>query len=540
MRNATEMLRGGLHRLPAFILKAFGFYIAVTLACVVLVAPFADYSCGRSDIVSYGIPLFLLSLLACSVVVVLFSYVRSKTSQLNHFNLFVLGMGLALLAAQLYFEKSAGFITGWDVSVLSQVGDRAPVDTESLSYYFSVYPNQILLYGLFYKLASVASLLGLSSYRALVYGSCFCVTASIVLATFVCRRLFGDVRALTFQVLASLFIGLNGWVLVPYSDTYGMLFTCTALWFYVIPRRRSVRLLGVTAVSLLGYMVKPTAVFLLFAIVCLDWIPATVRGFSRTSVRDLLLKALPVAVPVVFGIVLALGAGQLVKGNYFTINENASYGMTHFLAMGINPERKGVYSLEENELSGSIADPDERRAAQLALWKEHLSELGPIGVAKIWFQKNLTNYADGTFAWKMEGGFIQEITGDSPAVKSWLGLAADGEAGSSSTAYGWCCQILWIAVLIGCAVSARRRARYLGMSGPNETMRSTNHVCAVIALALVFLSGFLLIFECRARYLFLFSPFYVLLAIDGLVGRGSTGELLARKVAASCEDRSRL
>ena len=78
MRNATEMLRGGLHRLPAFILKAFGFYIAVTLACVVLVAPFADYSCGRSDIVSYGIPLFLLSLLACSVVVVLFSYVRSK------------------------------------------------------------------------------------------------------------------------------------------------------------------------------------------------------------------------------------------------------------------------------------------------------------------------------------------------------------------------------------------------------------------------------------------------------------------------------
>ncbi len=507
---------------------------------MVFIAPFVDYSCGRSDIVSYGVPLFLLSLLACSVVVVLFSCVRSKTSQLKHFGLLVFGMGIALLAAQLYFEKSAGFITSWDVSVLTQVGDRAPADAESLSYYFSVYPNQVLLYGLFHKLASAASLFGLSSYRALVYGSCFCVTISIVLATFVCRRLFGDVRALIFQVLASLFIGINGWILVPYSDTYGMLFTCTALWFYVIPRRRSVRLLGVTAISLLGYMVKPTAVFLLFAIVCLDWIPAAVRSFSRTTVRNLLFKALPAAVPVVFGIVLALGAGQLVKGSYFTINENASYGMTHFLAMGINPERKGVYSLEENELSGSIADPDERRAAQLALWKEHLSELGPVGVVKIWFQKNLTNYADGTFAWKMEGGFIQEITGDSPAVKSWLGIAADGETGSSSTAYGWYCQILWIAVLIGCATSARRRARYLGLSDPSETTRSTNHVCAVIALTLIFLSGFLLIFECRARYLFLFSPFYVLLAIDGLIGKGSTGEFIARKLALLREERSRL
>lgn len=62
-------------------------------------------------------------------------------------------------------------------------------------------------------------------------------------------------------------------------------------------------------------------------------------------------------------------------------------------------------------------------------------------------------------------------------------------------------------------------------------MRSVNRTCSVMALTLIFLSGFLLIFECRARYLYLFSPYYVLLAIDGLVGVGSAGERFASEVA---------
>ncbi len=575
----------GLHKLPSFVLRVFGLYIATTVACVVLIAPFIDYSCGRFDIVSYGVPLFLLSLLACGLIVVLFSYMRDKSVRPKLFYALVFGIGIALFVVQLYIEKSAGFITGWDVGVLSQVGDRAPADLSSLSRYFSIYPNQIFLYGLFYKIGKLALLFGLSSYRALVCCGCLCVTLSIVLTTFVCRRLFGDARALIFQVLASLFLGINGWILVPYSDSYGMLFTCVALWFYVIPRRRSLRLFGTTAVSLLGYMVKPTAVFLLFAVMCLDWIPRMVcalrswrsggraaeRGCvcaassedavsaagdgdadvsperrapqSGTSVsaplRRTFVRAIWVVAPILFGAILAMGVGHYVEGNYFTIDEDASRGITHFLAMGINPERKGVYSAEENQLSDSIADPAERRAAQLALWKEHLSELGPVGVLKIWFQKNLTNYADGTFAWGAEGGFVQQITGDSTDVRSWLGIVETSTSTGPNTAYGWYCQILWVAALLGCAASTLRRARGLrglearGLLGAE---RATSRTCVVIALTLIFLSGFLLIFECRARYLFLFSPFYVLLAIDGLIGTCSMGELLARKFTALREE----
>lgn len=492
----------------------------------------------------------------------------------RRFALLSLGMGLLLFVGQLYLEGSSGFTTGWDAGALTSVGDRAPGDASWLGSYFSVYPNQLFLYGLFHKLTTLASLIGagVTSYCFLVRCGCLCVTVSIVLASFVCRRLFGDAKALIFQALASLFLGMSGWVLVPYSDAYGMLFTCAALWFYVIPRHRFVRLSGVTAASLLGYMVKPTAIFLLFAIMCLDWVPCVVRtacdGFSAACARfcvdekdrvttsakavfaeaasespcaagaanvpprTFLSRALVAVAPVLLGAVLAVGLGQYVEGNYFELNPNASRGMTHFLAMGLNPETKGCYSSADNEFSSSYADPDERRSAQIGLWKERLVSLGPIGVAKIWFEKNLTNYADGTFSWRDEGSFITGITGDSDAAKSWLGII-EGSTSVDGTAlaYGWFCQIIWLMVLLGCAASALRRARGGAGAFANGDAPSASRVCVVMALALIFLSGFLLVFECRARYLYLFSPYYVVFAIDGLIGSGSMGEYLACRIA---------
>lgn len=580
-------------------LKVLGIYIAATLACVVLVAPFVDFAASWLGLIGYNLPIFLLSLVVCAAFIVLYSFLQDFSARTNllgrkRFLALSLCMGLLLFIAQLYLQKSAGFVCGWDVGTITQVGERAPSDTSALARYLSIYPNQQFLYGLFRKLAKLASLADVSAYRTLVCCSCLCVTASIVLATAICHRLFGEVQAIAFQVFASLFIGLNGWVLVPYSDTFGMLFTSAALWLYVIPRKQSVRLLGLTAVSILGYMVKPTAIFLLFAIICLDWIPGIAHSANEliksnrhsrsrkltlngdvaaastegdcqapnatspsasernaSPIRGTLVALLKVAVPIALGVILAAGIGQYVKGNYLTIDPNASYGMTHYLSMGINPSSKGFVSGEEGWLSGSISDPSERRSAQLQLWKKHLKELGPVGLLKIWFEKNLTNYADGSFAWKREviGGSKNwagwqiptnnktiSIYGDSLTVKNWYGIVDEDQRDGAGIAYGWYCQLLWFAVLLGCAASALRHARSMKAANPGEPSQSTNHICATMALTLIFLSGFLLIFECRARYLFLFMPYYTLFAIDGLIGKGSAGEWFARKVSKLHKD----
>ena len=60
--------------------------------------------------------------------------------------------------------------------------------------------------------------------------------------------------------------------------------------------------------------------------------------------------------------------------------------------------------------------------------------------------------------------------------------------------------MLWLVVLIGCACVPRN-----GVSSTEKIMR----------LALLMLALFLMIFEARARYLFLFAPYFVLLGVVG-------------------------
>lgn len=59
-------------------------------------------------------------------------------------------------------------------------------------------------------------------------------------------------------------------------------------------------------------------------------------------------------------------------------------------------------------------------------------------------------------------------------------------------------QFVWLFVLSGCA---------LGLLRP----RSTNGEAVAVA-SLLAVSAFLVVFECRARYLFLYAPYFMLVA----------------------------
>ena len=99
------------------------------------------------------------------------------------------------------------------------------LNPDSLSYlqdYLSNNPNNTMINVIFSVVAAVGSALGITTYMALVLGGCLCVTISIVACTFAARHVFGERIALAFDVLASLYLGLNAWIFVPYTDTYGM------------------------------------------------------------------------------------------------------------------------------------------------------------------------------------------------------------------------------------------------------------------------------------------------------------------------------
>ncbi len=521
-------------------MRVFGAFLAFTLAAVVFTAPFVEYAACRTFLALYGVPLALLGAGLACLAVLAHQKARTWSWPERRFTPVALALGVALFIVQLLVVRGAGFVTSWDVAVLTQVGDRlgeAGPDTA----YFSTYPNQLFLYGLFTKIAEVGAWAGVGSYTSLVVGGCACVALSVVLASFVCRRLLGAHKALVFQAIASLYLGLNGWILVPYSDSYGILPCTAALFFLAVPRRWWARWAGLVACCTLGYMIKPTSLAILGAAALVCLLPRAIDAVrdvraGTASLAACAAKAGKLACVCAVSLALAAGVGTLIKGDYVQATPGQARGVAHYLMMGVNPQSKGVYSAADNELSNSIADPQERTQTQLGIWWERVRTAGPAGLAALLYEKNLSTYADGSFGWKKEthDDFFHEVTGDSWAMREFYGvyegLADDGVSLTRGLPYYWLCQAAWFATLGGCVLCMRRRSRAAsrpsgGEAADGRERRHQDEVFAAMALALLILSAYLLVFECRARYLFIFSPYFLLMGVDGLLGADWAGAL---------------
>ena len=122
----------------------------------------------------------------------------------------------------------------------------------------------------------------------------------------------------------------------------------------------------------------------------------------------------------------------------------------------------------------------------------------------------LTNYADGTFAWGMEGQFFDQMIEDkhpviSPLLKRWIYPDEDGRFPGFATVQ----QCIWLALLLGGLLSM---ATYGAMRQDDAQVG----LLLVMMLSVIGLTAFELIFEARARYLFTYAPVYILLGIGGL------------------------
>ena len=509
-----EHLLGAAMRMT---LLVFGAYLAFTLFSVLGIAPFFDYACKATTQVKSVMVVLPMCLLIIGFVFFLGRKDKAVDTVNGNAHLLRGVLFVSLLLAQLYLQWACGFTNGWDVEVLTARA-RGVVDLSTYAGYLSQYPNQLFLFGLFTKIAAFAKVISVDPYTLLSVVSLASVDVSILLVSEVCAKQFGELPAIKFQLISSLLVGLSPWVMVPYSDTFGLLFVSLILWCWVCIPKLIPSAFFISFFTLLGYRVKPTAIFVTLSISFFGCLSAIMRSrqdansaFSSSFTK---VSSLLCGIAVVCGLLLAGVTSHYVAGSYVDINPNASYGMTHFLAMGINPDARGVYSVEENVLSSGIADPRERKAAQIQLWREHLENLGPTGLAKLLFQKNLTTYADGTFAWKVEGTFFTSVTGKSTIVRSIYGITMDQEEQQSpefvrgERGFRLIEQAIWLAVLVLACMNCFRAIKH-NQSCEQSSMRFV----AVMALSLLMLSAFLLIFECRARYLFLYSLFYVALAV---------------------------
>lgn len=519
MEDQDIMLRSRTERAAYGVtLALYGAAMAAVLALVVFAFGRVDFFLKRRFLLPQGAALLAGT---AGIALVCAGAARMLAGQGGgHRRLRALGEGcfwLALFAVQCVVAYFAYFITDWDVGVIMDSAYNMAaygVPEFVQSSYFSQYPNNVLMTEIF------AAVIRVFRFFAGDPGLDRCI---LVLIVFLCaiNTCTGAVTrraalALTgsrgFSWAAALvyvaFIGVSPWSLIPYSDGLALLVPVLLFRLYQLQqesRHKAALWMAIALLSAVGYLIKPQTVIITIAMVMLE----TVRLLSHRRFRSWLTRVGACAA------LLAVCVGPVKSWGYahsLTRPEpGRELGMMHYVMMGLNRETTGTYSGDDFFISQSIQDKSERTQKQLAVIRSRLEELGLSGLMDLYAKKILVNFADGTFAWGINGLFFAELIADKDSVLSPFLKDVLYTFGSRYPAFSTWLQAIWLALLLGCLLAV------WPVKGPQTRCAQQ----AVLCLAIFGLTVFECIFEAKARYLYTCAPLFLLLGVWGIWRAGS-------------------
>ena len=477
---------------PLYIL--WGSVIAFVLLLVLFFSPSVEYACKKEFVT----PIFL-ALSGMLVFFLLFQAV--KRIAIPRF--FPLCFGLLFLVCQLYLVTCYVFKTDWDSGIITYAAEliaNGDFTAGRIKRYFGDYPNNVLLTYCFSKAFSLCLVFHLPKQVAymLILGVQCVISFATGLITFDLTRKITKSRGVSFFVyLIYLFmIGLSPWVSIPYSDSVGIFFPAALVWLSSCEpasrSRESLRCFAIGLLAYLGYQIKPT-VFIAFLAMVLLGVPFR----KPVKWRELLRKTALVGI----GLACAVLLMAFVKEDFgYELDGEKRLGMAHFLAMGHNEKEMGIWAGKDVLYSESFATKRERDLADLQLAKDRIAEMGSLRLLKLYAKKLLTTYGDGTFAWWQEGEFCVNTYESKNAFSDFV-RSFYYRGGSRYWLFSNAEQAVWLSVLI--------LAFFAAFTAPKKPVEA-------IMITLLGMTLYCLLFEVRARYLFVFAPLYFVLAGCGL------------------------
>lgn len=170
------------------------------------------------------------------------------------------------------------------------------------------------------------------------------------------------------------------------------------------------------------------------------------------------------------------------------------FNFTHFLAMGQNDITNGVYSTDDVLYSIKNGMTD-----NLKIFRFRISNRSFVENVKFFSKKNLINYNNGTFSWGIEGNFYNKVGKSNSKLTNLLRNYYFKE-GKYYKYFIQISQFVWI---------------FLLCFTPFIYKHKNSKIELVIMLSITGITLFLLLFEARARYLYCYSPVFVLCGILG-------------------------
>lgn len=419
--------------------------------------------------------------------------------------LFVLSIILFMM--EIFISFNTLFKSGWDVSMIydaaySNVFYNYPkISFEASKSYFEMYPNNtfLLLYEMFWAFITRSICKGpITLNFILVFNNCIIFTLVGIMIYLCTKKIINnDKMALLSWLIYIILVGTSPWFLVPYSDSIGLLFPTLLLYIYLyFNGKLHFKTFLISLVSFIGYQIKPQILIVFIAIILIEFSEI----FSQRITKDYCIKIGKKIVIIGLTYILVAMPISYIQKDVMKLDSNRKIGLTHFLMMGLNTKTNGVWSGEDVSFSSSFPNEKIRRQQNLKKVKERIKEQKILGLIKHLRNKVVVNFNDGTFYFGQEGSFYTWYYFSEPNKNNFIANCIYS-TGKYYIYFSSIRQAIWLLILFLMLFCYTYK---------------NNKEILLIQLSLIGLFLFEMLFEARSRYLFIYVPYFIMLAILGI------------------------
>lgn len=459
----------------------------------------------------------LLLLGIAFMLFILFIMKKIKVKFLER-NILIL-LSILLFIVEIFIVLTSLFRSGWDVSMIydaaySNVFSNYPkISFNASKYYFEMYPNNVfvLLYEMFFVFITRSIGKGQRTLSfILCFNNCIIYFVSCLLLYFCVKKITNNKKiSLLSWIIYFILVGTSSWILIPYSDSLGLLFPILVLFIYLyFSKNNYLKCFLISLVSFIGYQIKPQVILCFIVVVIIEIINFLVtEKINKKNIVKVAKKSLL----VIIAFMLVLVPLTYFKNDVMKLNPNKKIGATHFLMMGLNTDTNGVWSGDDVNFSSSQPNQKIRKEKNLEEFRERLTSMSTNTLVTHLRNKILVNFNDGTFAFGIEGNFYiwgyEDIFSFSSLIREFTFSSGKYYIYPASIR-----QAIWLVVLLLILFSFSKKY---------------NKDILIIQLSLIGLFMFEMLFEARSRYLFTYVPYFIILSVYGI-------DKLYRKIKKRC------
>ena len=408
---------------------------------------------------------------------------------------------------QMIFFVTVAIPSSWDPFYIRLFAEYG-VDS-TITDYFAKWPNNTFIAMVVHIWVHVTGKIipFVGAYKRMVMFNIIVVDTAVV-ATYICgKKLFGEKQADSLMTTAIMMIAVSPWMEVVYTDTlaaaFPILFVCFLTMFAVSPKSYAgfIYLFMAFFTAVIGINVKPTVAMVVIATAI-----AVMLGEKKIITKQFLKKAAVVCVACItaLGIVKAVSRPIIQYNETYHPAEKAR-GLYYFLDTGLNSFGEGIWTIEVfGWHNDNINDPDYEQLAKDRIIKT-IKSYGVKGMIEHSYKKLLFMGTDGTFWFGREGSFYSEDFADENTLKGKLQNYINVESLFYKNWLSVWQNAMWIVVCIQSIFAFRYKAK-------DEIC---DNIIFISKLAVGGLFLYLMIFENRSRYIFLYLPVMIMTAQTG-------------------------